>query len=154
MKTGLCTGPSHAEPVYLPLDNEYWYFHKSGASKGKPLTPCRACANWNKLVKKDGPHGLVTIGRPQFQLVAELLDRCGNAEAAGRKYGLRAETLRTLGRAREPVRVQKRTIQRILLALAEQRRHDRVNGGTSERYRSRRMREAVRDRLIAEAALR
>ena len=148
MKTKLCTGPAHAEPALLPLDEEHWNFHRSGAKKGEPVSRCKLCQNWGKLVEKKGPHGWVTIGPQEIFFIRELVDRCGSVLETARRHGLGVERLRSLASATEPVRVQKRTIARILTALAEQRRHDR-RAGTSPRFNQARKAYARQDELLA-----
>jgi len=133
-RTKLCTGPSHPRPVYLPVTSEHWHFHKSGEYAGKPLARCKACTNWSKLQKKEGPHGLVTLTLPQLLLVRELVDRHGGTIPAAHAVGMSPTKLRAIITAAESVRVQKRTIQRLLAALVERRKHDRENGA-SKRYR-------------------
>jgi hypothetical protein len=127
----MCSGPSHAEPVTLPLDAEHWYFHRSGVSKGKPVTPCRQCMNWKKLIKREGPHGWVPVTMVA-PYVHELVDRCGSIYRARLAHGFAEDTLRQvlLGNREK---MQKRTAARVLVALREQRLHDRKNG-TSKRF--------------------
>jgi hypothetical protein len=150
-REAVCTGPAHAEPTVLPLDSKHWYFHKSGPMKGKPVSRCKACANWSKLVNPNGPHGLVPV-KPVWPLLAELIDRCGSIGAVERLYGIRTNVIQNV--LRHQARMQKRTAQRILAALSEQRKLDRQSGSTNERYRSKRIAEAVREHKMTESYVR
>lgn len=149
MNEKLCNGPSHHEPTWLPLDADHWYFHRSGKQAGKPFSHCKGCDGWPRMKHKGAPHGLVpkTLLLPYL---CELIDRCGSKREVAVRYGI-ARSVQIKAFYGSNTMVQKRTVQRTLSALAEQRRHDRLNGGTSERYRARRMREATRDKKIAEA---
>jgi len=146
MRTGLCTGPSHAEPVYLPVTPEHWYFHKSGRSTGKPVTPCRTCVNWKKLINKGGPHGLVAAAMV-VPWARELVERCDGLYRVQRLHGIGETTLRAIVNGDNP-HVQKRTAQRILVALASQRSADRRNGHASERYNGKLRAAGDREKLI------
>jgi hypothetical protein len=81
---------------------------------------------------KTAPHGLVpkTLLLPYLR---ELIDRCGSKREVAERYGIaRSVQIKTF--SGNNTMVQKRTIQRTLTALAEQRRLDRLNNGTSQRY--------------------
>lgn len=141
-ETRRCSGPAHAEPVLLPLTEEHWYFHRSGPSKGKPVTPCRQCANWRKLLKPNGPHGYLPLD-DVLPFLRELIERCGSLYQAKTRYHFAEDTLRQalLGNRSS---MQKKTVARILVALKTQRELDRRNGG------SRSHRDAVRKRAGVE----
>jgi len=128
-----CTGPAHDEPTTLPLTPRYWHFVRSGRRTGLPLSRCKQCQNWEKLQRKDGPHG-VTDATAVRAHAKELLERCGSYEHVRRQYAINDTTLGPIVRGDSP-RVQLRTAQRILTALTEQRRLDRLSGQTSERFR-------------------
>lgn len=138
--TKLCTGPAHAGPTLVPLDEQHWHFHRSGSNAGQPVARCKLCANWAKLVTKDGQHGLVDAGRLR-QFARELVDRCDGFEPAERAHGVAASTLRAIVGG-ESTRVQKRVAARLLLALSEQRKQDRRNG-TSARFLAARRRQVM-----------
>ena|SRR5215831_2426631 len=143
----VCTGPAHAGPTRLPVDEENWYFHRSGPRAGQPTTRCKLCVNWSKLVNKDGPHGFVRVTPKIRSLAKELADRCDGYPAVERLHGIRGETLRVVV-AGEQSRLQKKTVARLLSALAEQRKEDRRNG-TSERFnKARKIQAAKEERLL------
>lgn len=141
----VCTGPSHEQPTRLPLDETHFYFHRSGPNAGRPTARCRLCHNWTKLVGRDGPHGYVEVGDELRGYVKELIDRCGPWYGP-RQYGLRPETLSALVRG-EQKRVQKKTAQRILLALGEQRKLDRRNGASPRFVEAKRAQALREDRI-------
>lgn len=142
----VCTGPAHAGPTRLPVDEDTWYFHRSGPKAGQPLARCKLCVNWNKLVKKDGPHGFVKV-TPQLKALAkELADRCDGYPAVERLYGIRGETLRVVV-AGEQGQMQKKTVARLFLALSERRKEDRRNG-TSKRFNDARKQQAFREERL------
>jgi len=148
-ETKRCNGPAHAEPVLLPLDGEHWYFHRTGSRVGSPVTPCRQCVNWSKLLKPEGPHGYVPI-KDVLPYVRELVERCGSIYKTCRRHGFAEDTLRqALNGGHE--QMQKKTIGRVLLALQEQRQFDRKNG-TSSRFHEevRRRAEAEKRRMRSE----
>jgi hypothetical protein len=153
-RTKLCTGPSHPEPTWLPLDPEHWHFHRSGRKQGLALARCRDCANWDKLQKKGGPHGYAVVNRPLLhQLLNELIQRCGSIREVYRRYGISESTIDKLLRS-DHERVQKRTIQKILAALYEQRKRDRVSGTSSKRFlRARRAHAQAEGQLEAQYGL-
>jgi hypothetical protein len=124
----LCTGPSHERPTRLPLDEQHFYFHRTGPNAGEPTARCRVCHNWKKLLGKDGPHGYVSVSDELRAYTKELIERCGPWYGP-RQYGLRPETLRAMV-AGEHRRVQRRTALRILSALSDQRKADRINGAS------------------------
>lgn len=132
-QTKTCTGPAHDEPVALPLTPRYWHFVRSGRRTGLPLSRCKQCQNWAKLQHKDGPHGVIDVGNVRRH-ATELLERCGSYATVSRRYGINDTTLAPVVRGVSS-RVQLRTAQRILTALTEQRRLDRLSGQTSERFR-------------------
>jgi len=144
--TKLCSGPAHPEPTRLPLDALHWNFHRSGRYQGRPVSRCKACQNWSKLVNHEGPHGL-TEARPLVPYLRELLERVGSYDQLEKTYGVGETTARDLlvfGQRK----VQKRTAQRILTGLAEQRKRDRNGHATTDRYRGRRIAAAVRDKKM------
>lgn len=148
MTTGpwkVCTGPAHPQPTRLPMDEEHWHYHRTGPKAGQPVARCRLCTNWAKLVVKDGPHGTVPAAK-LHHLVKELVDRCEGCPECQRRHGLRAETLRLI-LTREQATVQKKTAQRILQALAEQRREDRRNGTSARFLKARQRQAALEERL-------
>jgi len=122
----VCTGPAHAQPTRIPLDEDHWPFHRSGPKAGEPTSRCKLCVNWTKLVTKDGSHGYIAASRVRA-LVRELVDRCGGVWAVERDHGLHATSLRSILDG-ETKRVQRRTVARVILALGEQRKIDRRNG--------------------------
>jgi len=142
----LCSGPAHAEPTRLPIDHQHWNFHKSGRYQGKPVSRCKACQNWAKLVHKDGPHGL-TAAAAVLPYLKELLERCGSYDQMERRYRINETTTRDLLTGVQ-ARVQKKTAQRILAALAEQRKLDRNGHAMTDRYRSKLVANAVRDKKM------
>lgn len=132
----LCTGPSHEQPTRLPLDEEHFYFHRSGVHAGEPTARCRVCHNWRKLVGKNGPHGYVIVNDELRAYAKELIERCGSWYGP-RQYGLRPETLVAIA-AGTHKRVQRRTALRLLTALSEQRKIDRRNGASPRFVEARR----------------
>jgi len=152
-RTKVCTGPSHSQPARLPLTPDYWHFHRSGERQGQPVARCKSCTNWDKLHKKDGPHGLVTVDSAFLLLLQELVDRCGSFKAAGRKTGMSPTKLKALADSSHPVRVQKRTAQLILNALGDQRRYDREHGASRRFLQHRRYVASVQGLLEAEHGL-
>ncbi len=139
-QTKLCRGPAHPQPVRLPLTDQHWGFYRSGPRAGKAYGRCKLCRHWNRLKTKDGPHGLAPVGK-LAPLAAELIDRCGSAERVERQHGLGASTVLAIAERRQQ-RVRLRTAQLLLLALAEQRRDDRLNGA-SERFRAAKLKQAL-----------
>ena len=123
MKAKLCKGPAHANPVWLPLDHEHWSFHLSGRRAGKPFTHCKLC---RRLESIDRWHGLVPAAEV-LPWLSELISRCDGVLGVHATHGIAKTTLYKLASG-EHSRVQKRTAQRILSALAEQRKFDRRNG--------------------------
>ena len=146
IETKVCGGPAHAQPTRLPLDPKHWYFHKRGRYAGQALDRCKLCANWAKLSSKEGPHGTVPVADVQAW-AQELLDRVGSYEAVHRAYGLRPNTLGPIV-LEETERVQLRTVQRILVGLAEQRKVDRRNG-MSARFRAALRAQADREEKLS-----
>lgn len=124
----LCTGPSHEQPTRLPLDEQHFYFHRTGPNAGEPTSRCRVCHNWRKLGGKDGPHGYVLVSDELRTYTRELIERCGPWYGP-RQHGLRPETLAAIV-AGTHKRVQAKTALRILTALGEQRKTDRRNGAS------------------------
>lgn len=127
-----CTGPSHSEPVLLPLTSRYWHFRQSGPLVGRPLAHCRQCQNWARLLVKDVPHG-VTPAEPLRVYAVELLERCGSYDRVRALYGINDTTLGPIVRGLS-ANVRRLTAQRILSALDLQRKEDRRSGQTSRRY--------------------
>jgi hypothetical protein len=76
--TKRCNGPLH-NGEQVPLD-EFWIF-KIGKQKGKPLSRCIACRNFQKW--GDLEHGLVEYRKIKF-IFDELHNRIGKAETARR----------------------------------------------------------------------
>src|SRR4051812_16834670 len=148
--TKVCSGPAHDAPTNLPLDETHWNFARSGRRTGLPLSRCKLCGNWEKLIKKGGPHGLVPVASVSGY-ARELLERCGSYEKVRESYGLNDTTLGPIVRAVHPT-VQARTAQRLLLALGEQRKRDRQHG-TSKRFnRAQRLRGLQEQRMESRAA--
>lgn len=77
----------------------------------------------------------------------ELLQRCDGGHEVERRYGIPYSTVRHVANHHTP-KVQRRTAQRILAALVEQRKLDRVNGHMSNGYRSKLITVAVRDKKM------
>lgn len=148
-RSRVCHGPTHDQPTLLPETPEYWYYHKSGRSQGKPLTPCRACSNWPKLIRKDGPHGYVPYTEV-LPWLTELVWRCGGIRPAERASGIPSSTLQKL-LGNQNRRVLKITATRILGALVEQRKLDRQRGTTSVAYLAARRRVARTEGQLAQA---
>src|SRR5262249_26433095 len=144
----LCSGPSHPEPTRLAIDRQHWNFHQSGRYQGKPVARCKACQNWAKLVHKDGPHGL-TAAATVLPYLKELLERCGSYDQLQKRYHVLETTARDLLTGTQ-TRLQRKTAQRILAALAEQRRLDRNGHATTDRYRSGLITAAVREHKMME----
>jgi hypothetical protein len=76
--TKRCNGPLH-KGEQVPLD-EFWKF-KTGPRKGKPLSRCIHCRNFQKW--GDLEHGLVPYTKVKF-IFDELVNRLGKAETARR----------------------------------------------------------------------
>lgn len=149
--TKVCTGPAHPGPTRLPLDARHWYFH--GASKwaigagmvGKPISRCRLCGSWSRLVERDVPHGLVPV--PKIEpFVRELVERCGSTAQVVRVHGFNRTTIDRVLR-HEIESVKAKTAARVLVALGEQRKIDRRNG-TSERFVKARREQAQREERL------
>lgn len=147
--TKICNGPAHAGPTRVQLDEDHWAFHRSGSKAGQATARCKLCSNWEKLLEKNGPHGWVALDAVRV-FVDELIDRCGSSEAVQREHGIGATTLRSIEKG-ETTRVQKRTVARVLEALAEQRKVDRRNG-SSERFKQARRRQARREEQLERLA--
>lgn len=143
--TKLCTGPAHPGPTRLPLDAEHWHFHRSGPRAGEPLSRCKLCRHWEEVADPTAPRGLVPAVTVRW-LARELVERCGSAEQAAVRSGVTAPALRALV-GYQTRDVQKRTVARILVALAEQRKSDRRNGN-SERFQAARRAQAEREERI------
>lgn len=126
----LCTGPSHPDPVWLPLDREHWHFHLSGRRKGKSYNHCKSC---RRLYGMDGNHGLVEVAE-LLPALTELISRCDGVLGVQATHGIAHSTVYGLLSGDHP-RITKRTARRILSALIEQRKHDRVNGASSKGFR-------------------
>lgn len=153
MAKKLCTGPSHAEPTWLEVNENNFNFYRSGPKTGEPVARCKRCINWKKLLNTDGPHGLVE--HPEIRaLIEELILRCDGIYAVERIHGIVATTLRGQLDG-EHSKMQKRTAKRILEALAQQRQHDRKNG-TSKAFRealqAKAQREGRQNYLLAQDA--
>lgn len=144
--TKLCRGPSHAEPARLPLDARHWHFNRSGARAGLPLARCKQCQNWGKLLVKEGPHGVVAA-EPVRAYGRELVERVGSYDRVEALYGIGRTTLQPIVSGERPS-VQRRTAQRVLTALATQRRTDRLSAATSKRYLRTHRVSGERTRLI------
>lgn len=141
VETKVCTGPAHGNATRLPLDADHWYYHRSGPRTGLPLARCRLCSNWEKLVEKGSPQGLVPIAKV-YPLAAELVDRCGSTYAVWRAHGITESAIRAIV-ARSYAGVQRRMVRQLLLALAEQRKIDRRNG-SSPRFLAAKQEQAKR----------
>ena len=129
-----CTGPAHAQPIYLPVNENFWNFHRSGPKKGQPVARCKLCVNWTKLLDPSGPHGFATVSAELRQLATELVERCNNSAYRLRhQHGLRPETVKAIA-AGTHTRIQKRTAAKILSALVEQRKIDRKHGVVSTEF--------------------
>ena len=143
--TKICTGPAHAEPTRLPLDEHHWHFRRHGPRAGQPFSRCKLCANWRKLIEKNGSHGWVDIVLVR-RYVDELIARCGSAHAVSLAHGIAESTLRSIEHA-ETLHVQKRTVARVIAALAAQRRADRRNGSSDRFLEAMRRRARIDERL-------
>jgi hypothetical protein len=130
--TKVCYGPSHPTPATLPLDARHWYFRKSGRLAGRPLTHCRQCVNWDRNVDKHAPVGRVPTESVR-SYAEELLARCGSFSRVQTAYDISHTTMRQIVSGLFET-TNLHTAQRILAALAEQRRIDRRDGG-SARFR-------------------
>lgn len=139
----LCTGPIHDNPVYLPVTEEFWYFHKTGPNKGKPVSRCRSCINADKLKNPHGDHGWVPTEKV-FPLMKELVQRCDNNMSVAAEYaGLGEATVGGILK-RHQARVQKQTVRKLVLALYEKRKEDRRNG-SNESFRKSKREQAIRE---------
>jgi hypothetical protein len=148
MTEKLCNGPSHAEPTWLPVDADHWWFHRSGKQAGKPFSHCKACDGWPRMKHKESPHGLVpkTLLLPYLR---ELIERCGSKREVTVRYGI-ARSVQIKALYGSSTTVQKRTFQRVLVALRMQRKIDRRNGHMNDEYRSKRIAVAVREKKMME----
>jgi len=134
-----CAGPTHPEPVWLPLDEEHWSFHLSGRRAGKPRSTCRAC---RAIEGRKGTSGLVSSAE-LLPWIRELIWRCGTVLGVEKRHGIPDSTLSHLLSGKHHL-VQKRTATRIFSALIEQRRLDRQQG-TSRRFHDALVHHAVRE---------
>jgi len=141
-----CTGPAHAGPTRLPLTAEHWNFHRSGAQAGQAVSRCNLCNNWTKLVEKYGPHGYVEVNDALRDYAKELGLRCGGYWPLRSAHELRPETIRAIAEGTK-LRVQKKTVVRILVALGEQRKTDRRNGASPSFVQAKREQAEREDRI-------
>lgn len=146
-KHRLCSGPAHDEPVWLPETEKYFYKHKTGRRMGKFTNRCRLCVNWNKL-KSPGESGTVPVSEVQSYFI-EGVRRVGMMEFC-RRTGLTQTTMRdvTLGRQ---MRVQKRTVRKVMLEVisirrkGEVRHKDSIRAGARLRGRNEKEVKSKRD---------
>jgi len=139
----ICTGPAHPVPVNLPLTEDNWYFHKTGPRKGRAVSRCKLCVNYNRLQAIDGQNGTVDCTKV-FKFTEELVLRYGNASQAEGPSGVSANTLRIILK-QEQCTIQKRTALKIITALDEKRRADRRSGTVNKKWR-----DAIRARALSE----
>lgn len=143
----VCTGPAHAQPISLPVNENNWNFHRSGPKAGEPVARCKLCVNWTKLLDPSGPHGFATVSVELQTFAKELVERCnGSAHRLRHHHGVRPETVKAIA-AGTHKRIQKKTALKILRALNEQRKIDRRNGH-SESFRLARMAQVQRESHI------
>jgi hypothetical protein len=133
-ETRLCTGPSHRSPVYLPVTDEHWHFHKSGPYEGKTLSRCKDCQGWTRRTHPEEGMGFIPA-EGLVPIIQELVSRCETIKAAAAYAGVARNTLHNILGGRQ-TSIQKRKARAIILALHERRKLDRKNGGTSKRFRS------------------
>lgn len=145
----VCTGPAHPSAAMLPLTSEYWYFYgdspwaRDNDMVGKPIAKCRLCRALEYDSQEIPPAQIEPFAR-------ELVDRCGGYKQAERVCGVGERTLRQLVLRKQKRGVQKRTAQRILVGLSEQRKYDRRNG-SSERFLEARLAQArIEERIERE----
>lgn len=149
--TKVCNGPAHPGPTRLPLTAEHWSFHGAGAwatkagMVGKPLSRCRLCRSWDRLVERDVPHGLVPAVKVE-PFLRELVERCGTAPVVTERHGISGSTVdRVLNHRIGSVKAK--TAARLLLALSEQRKYDRRNGSSPRFVAARRAQGRREERL-------
>lgn len=119
MKTKVCTGPAHPEPVELPI--EEFHTRKSGDRAGQPISRCKRCVNWNKLQNHTPNHGYVKFDRLLWEHVRELINRVGIMNAA-KLSGISDSSLRFMLKG-NPAQIQKETARKILTAVQYERQN-------------------------------
>lgn len=147
-KVKVCRGPLHPDGKAFPVDVKYWYFRKSGPYAGHPMGPCRDCRDTRNRKIKNEPRGYVPMVKVQ-PLMRELVQRCdGVFNRASEASGINPRTVVMLYRGDRAL-VQKKTVRKLVLALARKRQEDRLNGGTSEHLRKVREHQArLEDRAM------
>jgi hypothetical protein len=126
--TKLCRGPSHTEPVHVPLDR----FPRRSDRPSGHASRCADCTNWEKLKHHhgNGGHGYEYVSRYRW-IFDELNNRLGHNETA-RRIGLSRSGLLLL-RTRN-LRVRRITLRRAIVALRQARAHDEVYSRASIHY--------------------
>lgn len=119
----LCTGGAHEEGgEWLPATKKYFYVHRQGRRAGNLYSRCRLCVNWHKL-KSPGPTGWVSVEKA-WPYAYELVGRLGFSEAV-RRCGISPGTMRKIINKSE-LKVQKRTLRKIMLQVISCRRNREV----------------------------
>lgn len=121
-KTKTCRGPAHDGPVELPVTEEYWYFHKSGERRGKPLGQCISCNSFKKTgrVRPPGKAGRMVPVEKVQKWAIELVNRMGVMEAT-RFSGLSQTSIELMYHGKQHS-FQRDTVARLLIAVREARR--------------------------------
>lgn len=147
MTTKTCNGPTHKRPTPLPLSPRYWYFHKKGQRRGRPLSKCKACSNAHKTYE----NGYIPCEKV-LPLAQELLLRFGGnsygaLEATSKYSGIHRASLWRLLNNRYP-KVRKATAHKIILALYNKRREDRKNRKLSPQFKQQILFQAKREQQL------
>lgn len=127
-----CTGPAHDQPEYLPATEKYFYFHKSGKSKGKPVARCRLCNNWSKVKSPGSYHGLIPVSVAQKYFI-EATNHIGLMELS-RRTGLSRTTIRKGITAIEGS-IHKSVLRKVMLELTSIQRKNEYSISAAAKWR-------------------
>lgn len=102
----LCRGPSHSEPVYLPISK----FRSDG--KGRTYYRCRACETY-----ASGGEPLVPMSDAYRAFLTSIINRIGKMETS-RRLGISQQALWQLGRGKRK-KMRRSTARSIVTLYAE-----------------------------------
>lgn len=136
----LCTGPSHETPTHLPATEKYYYFHKSGEQAGRPVSFCRLCSNWAKIID---PHpdrltGWVPVDSVR-KFYLEATSRIGLTELS-KRTGLSLSHIQKVLNDKNKKQVSKIALRKLMLELVSiQRKNEYSIKGRAKTFAQQRL---------------
>lgn len=132
----LCTGPAHDKPEYLPATEKYFYVHKSGSQKGRLVSRCRLCINWDKVKFPSSYSGGLVPVRLVQRFFIEATNRIGVAELS-RRTGVSPKTIQKGIKGGEG-EFHKHVVRRIMLELTSMQRKNENDINAYSKWRQER----------------